>query len=43
VLERLLSDPAERRRLAEAGVARARAFSWDATAHLTYDALAALG
>jgi glycosyltransferase involved in cell wall biosynthesis len=42
-LERLLGDPGERRRLAEAGPQRARSFSWDQTARLTYEALAALG
>jgi glycosyltransferase involved in cell wall biosynthesis len=42
-LERLLRDPEERRRLAQAGRRRARGFSWDETARLTFEALAALG
>ena len=41
-LERVLSDPGERERLASAGPVRAALFSWDETARLTYDALAAL-
>jgi alpha-1,3-rhamnosyl/mannosyltransferase len=41
-LARLLGDPEERRRLAEAGRARAAHFSWDETARLTYEALRAL-
>jgi glycosyltransferase involved in cell wall biosynthesis len=42
-LERLLRDPEERRRLAQAGRQRSRGFSWDETARLTFEALAALG
>jgi alpha-1,3-rhamnosyl/mannosyltransferase len=42
VLERLLRDPGERARLAAAGPVRAAQFSWDETARLTYEALAAL-
>ena len=41
-LERLLGDPDERARLAAAGPVRAARFSWDETARLTYEALAAL-
>jgi glycosyltransferase involved in cell wall biosynthesis len=41
-LERLLGDGSERERLGAAGRARAALFSWDETARLTYEALAAL-
>jgi glycosyltransferase involved in cell wall biosynthesis len=39
-IERLLADPAERRRLAAAGVARAGHFTWEATAEGTVAAYA---
>jgi glycosyltransferase involved in cell wall biosynthesis len=38
-LDRVLSDPAERARLAAAGPPRAASFSWDETARQTYEAL----
>jgi alpha-1,3-rhamnosyl/mannosyltransferase len=41
-LERVLSDPAERRRLSDAGRERARRFSWEETARRTYESVAAL-
>jgi glycosyltransferase involved in cell wall biosynthesis len=41
-LERLLRDPGERARLANAGPERAAQFSWDATARQTYEALASI-
>jgi glycosyltransferase involved in cell wall biosynthesis len=42
VLERVLGDPEERRRLSAAGRERAQSFSWDETARLTFEATTAL-
>jgi alpha-1,3-rhamnosyl/mannosyltransferase len=42
VLERVLGDPQERQRLSAAGRERAQGFSWDETARLTYESVAAL-
>lgn len=42
VVERVLGDAEERRRLSTAGRERSRLFSWDETARRTYEALAGL-
>jgi glycosyltransferase involved in cell wall biosynthesis len=40
-MRRVLEDPAEQRRMREAGLLRARTYSWDAAARRLYDAYAA--